>query len=74
MEKIGKLPEFTTDEGAQVGAESAPEAEETTAAVKGLLSVGVKPADFAFFTQNDPSGDSIYNAAIRTLKEFGFKD
>ncbi len=49
-------------------------AEEVTETIKGLLSIGVKPNEFAFFTQDDPSGDSVYSAAIRTLKASGYKD
>ncbi len=48
--------------------------EEVTATIKGLLSIGVKPSEFAFFTQDDPSGDSVYSAAIRTLKASGYPD
>lgn len=48
--------------------------EEVTETIKGLLSIGIKPEEFAFFTQDDPSGDSVYNAAMRTLKASGYQD
>ncbi len=49
-------------------------AQEVTAVVKGLLSIGIQPAEFAFFTQNDPYGDSVYDAAIKVLKAAGYKN
>ncbi len=48
--------------------------DEVMAATKGLLSIGIKPEEFAFFTQNDPFGDSVYNAAIQVLKQAGYKN
>ncbi len=48
--------------------------EEVAETINGLLSIGVKPSEFAFFTQNDPSGDSVYNAAINALKASGYQD
>ncbi len=47
---------------------------EVKAATQGLLSIGVKPEEFAFFTQNDPFGDSVYNGAIKALKEAGYRN
>jgi ABC-type branched-subunit amino acid transport system substrate-binding protein len=45
---------------------------ETGAMVKGLLKMGIKPDEIAFFTQNDAYGDSGYNGAINALKESGY--
>lgn len=49
MEKVGKLPEFTTDEGAKVSAESAQELEET--------STGEETPSEAT-TENEPSSET----------------
>jgi branched-chain amino acid transport system substrate-binding protein len=46
--------------------------EETAEMVKGLLSIGIKPADLAFFTQNDAYGDSGYEDAMDALKASGY--
>ena len=47
-------------------------AEETAAMVDGLLSIGIKPQEIAFFTQNDGYGDAGYNGAVAALKARGF--
>ncbi len=46
--------------------------EETTAMIKGLLSIGIKPEEMAFFLQNDSYGDSGYQGAIKALKNAGY--
>lgn len=47
-------------------------AEETAAMIKGLLSIGIKPDEMAFFTQNDAYGDSGYTGAMSALKAAGY--
>ncbi|MFI5343697.1 MAG: ABC transporter substrate-binding protein [Chlamydiales bacterium] len=47
-------------------------AEETSAMVKALLSMGIKPNELAFFTQNDSYGDSGYFGAVNALKAAGY--
>ncbi len=49
-------------------------AEETAAMIKGLLSIGIKPSEIAFFTQNDAYGDSGYAGSIKVLKAAGYAD
>ncbi|MCI0508112.1 MAG: ABC transporter substrate-binding protein [Gammaproteobacteria bacterium] len=49
-------------------------AEETAAMIGGLLDAGIKPAEIAFFTQNDGYGDAGYNGAVKALKAKGFND
>ncbi|MBS0653261.1 MAG: ABC transporter substrate-binding protein [Verrucomicrobia bacterium] len=46
--------------------------EETAAMVKGLLSIGIKPSEIAFFTQNDAYGDAGYNGAIKAIQAAGY--
>jgi branched-chain amino acid transport system substrate-binding protein len=46
--------------------------EETTAMINGLLSIGIKPEEMAFFLQNDSYGDSGYQGAIKALKKAGY--
>ncbi len=46
--------------------------EETATMVKGLLSMGIKPEEIAFFTQNDAYGDSGYAGAMIALKAAGY--
>lgn len=48
--------------------------EETAAMVKGLLSIGIKPEELAFFTQNDAYGDSGYAGAMKALKAVGYSN
>ncbi len=48
--------------------------EETSAMIKGLLSVGIKPDELAFFTQNDAYGDSGYQGAMKALKATGYSN
>jgi branched-chain amino acid transport system substrate-binding protein len=43
-------------------------AEETSAMVKALSSMGIKPSEIAFFIQDDSYGQSGYLGAIRALK------
>ncbi len=47
-------------------------AEETAAMISGLLSIGIKPKEIAFFTQNDGYGDAGYYGGISALKAKGF--
>ncbi len=47
-------------------------AEETATMIKGLLSIGIKPDEMAFFTQNDAYGDSGYAGAMIALKAAGY--
>lgn len=47
-------------------------AEETATMIKGLLSIGIKPEEIAFFTQNDAYGDSGYEGAMNALKASGY--
>jgi ABC-type branched-subunit amino acid transport system substrate-binding protein len=47
-------------------------AEETAAMIGGLLDAGIKPAEIAFFTQNDGYGDAGYNGAVKALQAKGF--
>lgn len=49
-------------------------AEETAAMIDGLLEVGVKPSEIAFFTQNDAYGDAGYQGAIKALKASGYSE
>lgn len=49
-------------------------AEETEAMINGLLEIGVKPEEIAFFTQNDGYGDAGYHGAVNALKAKGFSD
>ncbi len=48
--------------------------EETSAMIKNLLSIGIKPDEFAFFTQDDSYGDSVYQGAMKALKEAGYSN
>jgi ABC-type branched-subunit amino acid transport system substrate-binding protein len=47
-------------------------AEETAAIIKGLLKIGVKPTEIAFFAQNDAFGDYGYEGAIKALQTMGY--
>ncbi|MBY0529623.1 MAG: ABC transporter substrate-binding protein [Rhabdochlamydiaceae bacterium] len=47
-------------------------AEETAAMVNGLLSIGMKPDEIAFFTQNDAYGDSGYEGALKAIRAAGY--
>jgi branched-chain amino acid transport system substrate-binding protein len=40
--------------------------------IKELLAAGIKPNEIAFFTQNDPFGDSVHNGGMAALKEAGY--
>lgn len=46
--------------------------EEPAAIIKGLLSIGIKPEEIAFFTQNDAYGDAVYSGAMKALKAAGY--
>lgn len=46
--------------------------EEMELAIKNLLDIGIKPEEMAFFSQNDPAGDSLYNGAMNALKKYGY--
>lgn len=47
-------------------------AEETTEVINGLLQVGIKPEEIAFFTQRDGFGDAVYRGATEALQQHGF--
>ena len=49
-------------------------AEETAAMIQGLLKLGIKPQQIAFFTQEDAYGDSGYEGGIKALRAVGYKD
>jgi len=49
-------------------------AEETEEMVNGLIRVGIKPDEIAFFTQRDGYGNAAYQGAINALKRHGYKD
>lgn len=49
-------------------------AEETQEMIKGLMQVGVKPEEIAFFTQRDGYGNAAYRGAISALETYGFRD
>jgi len=40
--------------------------------IKGLMSIGIKPTDMAFFLQNDSFGDEVYMSAVKALNAAGF--
>lgn len=46
--------------------------EETAVMINGLLDIGIKPRQIAFFTQADSYGDTAYQGAIEALKKTGF--
>ncbi|MDB2705638.1 ABC transporter substrate-binding protein [Pseudomonadota bacterium] len=47
-------------------------AEEMTEIINGLLQVGFKPDDIAFFTQRDGFGDAVYHGAIDAFNQHGY--
>lgn len=47
-------------------------AEETAAMIAGLTSIGIKPEEIAFFTQNDGYGDAGYKGGVDALKASGY--
>lgn len=47
-------------------------AEETQEIINGLLQVGIKPDEIAFFSQRDGFGDAAYQGAINALQRHGF--
>lgn len=49
-------------------------AQEVASIVNGLLEIGIRPQEIAFFTQDDSYGDSGYQGAIAALRAAGFKD
>jgi len=49
-------------------------AEEAENMVKGLLSIGVKPDDFAFFLQHDNGADAGYFGALNALIASGYNN
>jgi len=49
-------------------------AEETTEMVDGLLKVGIKPQQIAFFTQRDGYGDAAFISATTALTKHGAQD
>ncbi len=46
--------------------------EELASMIKNLLSIGIKPDELAFFTQNDAYGDTGYRGAMEALKAAGY--
>lgn len=46
--------------------------EEAAAMVNGLLKMGIKPEEIAFFTQRDSYGDAGYKGAVEALEAIGF--
>ncbi len=46
--------------------------EEAAALVNGLLSIGIKPDEIAFFTQQDSFGQNVYHGATSALKAAGY--
>lgn len=48
--------------------------EEISTMINQLLLLGIKPDEFAFFTQNDSYGDSGYQAAMKNLKAAGYSN
>ncbi len=49
-------------------------AEETAAMIDGLLGIGIKPEEIAFFTQRDGYGDAGFQGASKALEARGFMD
>ncbi len=47
-------------------------AEETASMVQGLLTMGIKPEEIAFFTQKDSYGEAGFKGAVKALEENGF--
>jgi len=47
-------------------------AEETSEMINGLIQVGIKPEEIAFFTQRDGYGNAAYQGAINALENHGF--
>lgn len=45
---------------------------EVSTMIKGLLSTGIKPDQFAFLTQDDQFGTTVYQSAIQTLSNEGY--
>jgi branched-chain amino acid transport system substrate-binding protein len=48
--------------------------EEAASMVEGLLEIGIKPEEIAFFTQRDSYGDAGYDGAISALKKYNFNN
>lgn len=46
--------------------------DETAALVNGVLSIGIKPEEIAFFTQEDSFGQNVYQGALLALKNSGY--
>ncbi len=46
--------------------------EETAEMISGLLKVGIKAEQIAFFTQADSYGDAVYQGAVNALQKAGF--
>jgi branched-chain amino acid transport system substrate-binding protein len=46
--------------------------DDCNAIVNGFLKAGVKPEEFAFFTQNDTFGNSVYQGGLAALKASGY--
>lgn len=40
--------------------------------VKGLLEMGIRPEEIAFFTQKDSYGEAGYQGAIKALEDNGY--
>lgn len=48
--------------------------EEAASMIEGLLSIGIKPEEIAFFTQRDSYGDAGYDGAITALQKHNVID
>ncbi len=48
--------------------------DETAEMIRGLLTMGIRPKEIAFFTQNDSYGEAGFKGAVRALEEQGFHD
>lgn len=45
---------------------------EVNTLIKGLIASGIKPENIAFFGQKDAFGDSIHQAAVKSLQDLGY--
>jgi len=49
-------------------------AQETAEMVRGITSLGIRPEEIVFFTQNDAYGDAGYSAGVAALRAIGYAD
>jgi len=47
-------------------------ADETQEMVRGLVKIGIRPYEIAFFTQDDGYGDAGYQGAVDALRAYGY--